>query len=330
MGLPMYSREEVTTSFLLTSQLLLVTCCYDLWNVQHWNLALNAILDVQGYVKQAAECLLITGQETAGCSAGAQLQRVMDEYCCLHNVKGLLDPRGHRTHMSIAQQLEDCSSSSDSQPDWTAIGVRLCMPTIPNTSCRASSNGPRQSTLAVKTTFPSKQADCINLLYTMPPYQHEHEIPAVHQAKLARSMPTLLINSVTWTAIVLQLLLGLSAEQKSALFAARRRYMTDLACISRKRHALLQQLQIESGLLGATNQEAAHQFLSADDIVQQLQSCSSEANDAFMLFNRTMGHKVRASAVLMSLCVCYTQPPTRPPPVGPKSRLTSPTSSLII
>ena len=130
-----------------------------------------------------------------------------------------------------------------------------------------------------------------------------------------RSVYNCLSEILIWGTVVLQLLLGLSAAQKLALFAARRRYLTDVACISRRRQALLQQLQTEPALLGANNQEAAHQFLSADDILLQLQSCSSEANDAFMLFNRTMGHKVKASAVLLPLCVFLHPPsPGSPPP----------------
>ena len=90
----------------------------------------------------------------------------------------------------------------------------------------------------------------------------------------------------------LQRALNFSAAQRAALFSARRRYLFSLAAIGRKRQALLQQLQSSPRQLAANNLETAQQFLSADDLLQQLQSCSLEENDAFMLFSRTMGHKV--------------------------------------
>ena len=77
-------------------------------------------------MKEAARCLLSTGPDFTGCRAGIQLQRVIDEYCCLHNVKALLDPRGHATLMSPVEiRADNATASSAAKPDYCAIGVRV-------------------------------------------------------------------------------------------------------------------------------------------------------------------------------------------------------------
>ena len=80
--------------------------------------------------------------------------------------------------------------------------------------------------------------------------------------------------------------------------AARRHYLCQLAAISKRRQALLQQLQEVARPLTGTNQEIAERHLSLDDILQQMQLCSLEETNAFIGFNRTLGHKVMKFAYL--------------------------------
>lgn len=66
-----------------------------------------------------------------------------------------------------------------------------------------------------------------------------------------------------------------------------------MVAISDRRRALLLQLQaVACPLTAANQQEAAQQYLSADDVLQQIQSCTLEETTAFMCFNWKFGHKV--------------------------------------
>ena len=63
--------------------------------------------------------------------------------------------------------------------------------------------------------------------------------------------------------------------------------------VSDRRRALLLQLQAVARPLAAANQqEDAQQYLSADDILQQVQSCNLEETAAYMFLLRELGHKV--------------------------------------
>ena len=84
-------------------------------------------------MKSFADSLLISGEDTAGSSAGVQLHNAMQEYCCLHHIKALVDPRGHKTiFVTPDQKLGNDSNISNNaascavEPDWGAIGVRPC------------------------------------------------------------------------------------------------------------------------------------------------------------------------------------------------------------
>lgn len=66
-----------------------------------------------------------------------------------------------------------------------------------------------------------------------------------------------------------------------------------MVAVSDRRQALLLQLQaVARPLTAANQQEAAQQYLSADDILQQVQSCNLEETTAFMCFTAKVGHKV--------------------------------------
>ena len=94
------------------------------------------------------------------------------------------------------------------------------------------------------------------------------------------------------TRLLLQHMLRLTASRKAAMCAARQPYLMQLAAISKQRQALLQQLHVAARPHTGANQEAAQQYLSADDVLQQIQACNVEESDASMCFHPTVGYKV--------------------------------------
>ena len=84
---------------------------------------------VQGHVKGFERCLLVTGPDTDGCEAGMQLQRLVDQFCCLHSVKVRVDPHGHQIIMGWPNAPNGSEGHAlVCKPDWLAIGVRLQLP----------------------------------------------------------------------------------------------------------------------------------------------------------------------------------------------------------
>lgn len=118
--------------------------------------------------------------------------------------------------------------------------------------------------------------------------------------------------SLILLCLLLQQVLKLTASQKAAICAARQRHLMQLAAIWKRRQALLQQLHVAARPHTGANKEAAQQYLSADDILQQIQACDLDESDIFMSFHRTLGGKVllllhsTACAMLVDLGVTLT------------------------
>ncbi len=83
-----------------------------------------------------------------------------------------------------------------------------------------------------------------------------------------------------------------SSSQKHAIFCTQRKYLQQLALISRRRQQLLQQLQAAPGALSTGIADLASNHLTVDSIAQQLQELLAEEHTAYMLYLRKVGHEV--------------------------------------
>ena len=69
--------------------------------------------------------------------------------------------------------------------------------------------------------------------------------------------------------------------QRSILFLSRRKYITDMAYVARRRQGLLQQLQSSSGSLCLSFTESGSRYHSVEHITQQLQECVTQEDQVF-------------------------------------------------
>lgn len=69
--------------------------------------------------------------------------------------------------------------------------------------------------------------------------------------------------------------------QRSILFLSRRKYITDMAYVARRRQGLLQQLQSSSGSLCLSFTESGSRYHSVEHITQQLQECVTQEDQLF-------------------------------------------------
>lgn len=80
---------------------------------------------MQGYVKRISNLLLTTGPDTSG-PAGAQLEQLEHEFCCLHAVKTRVTPEdwaGFYNYSGMHEQALQGWDTCTSDSDWSALFV---------------------------------------------------------------------------------------------------------------------------------------------------------------------------------------------------------------
>ena len=108
--------------------------------------------------------------------------------------------------------------------------------------------------------------------------------------------PDTVTTHVSSASAFVQHALGFTSSQKIQLFHARQTNLTQLAANSRRRQALLQQLQSVPAAVGVhENNQVAQEASALESVLQQLQQCNS-AYWIYMYFIPTVCHKV---------CLCY-------------------------
>ena len=106
-------------------------------------------------------------------------------------------------------------------------------------------------------------------------------------------------------------MLQYTADQKAAIFALRRKYITSMAHLSKNWQRLTQQMQSapEAACIDGLELAASHNAM--DDITQQLQECVAQEHLLFVDFMKKFAHEVKlaphpaTSKPLLVLSGCY-------------------------
>ena len=91
---------------------------------------------------------------------------------------------------------------------------------------------------------------------------------------------------------LLQRNLGITEQQKDALYRLRRHYIVSMALVAKRRQQLLRQLQAAAEIVSLNNADTQARAKLEQHIQAQLHECTIQENRLFMAFMGALGHQV--------------------------------------